>query len=77
MMRNTQNIKNKNAILFVTKSPCNECTPLIAMQGIKTVVVDDDKDVLSRGDATQPNALSYKAFPDRVKKGEFVCFQTK
>ena len=77
LMRNTQNIKNKNAILFVTKSPCNECTPLIAMQGIKTVVVDDDKDVLSRGNATQPNALSYKAFPDRVKKGEFVCFQTK
>ena len=75
LMRNTKNIKD--AILFVTKCPCNECTPLIAMQGIKTVVVDDDKDVLSRGDATQPNALSYKAFPDLVEKGKIVCFQTK
>ena len=75
LMRNTKNIKG--AILFVTKSPCNECTPLIAMQGIKTVVVDDDKDVLSRGNATQPNALSYKAFPDLVEKGKIVCFQTK
>ena len=70
LMRNTKNIKDKNAILFVTKSPCDECTPLIAMQGIKTVVVDDKKDVMLR-------RLDYKMFPDLVKKGEFVCFETK
>jgi deoxycytidylate deaminase len=73
LFRNNMNVKG--AILFVTKSPCNECTPLIAMQGIKTVVVDDD--VISRDDATQKDALSYKKFPDMVKSGEFVCFQTK
>ena len=75
LMRNTNNIKD--AILFVTKSPCSECTPLIAMQGIKIVVVDDKEDVMSRGDATQPNGLSYEAFPDLVEKGKIVCFQTK
>ena len=77
LMRNTKNIKDKNAIPFVTKSPCNECTPLIAMQGIRTVVVDDKEDVMLRDNASQPNALDYKMFPDLVKKGEFVCFQTK
>ena len=77
LMRNTKNIKDKNAILFVTKSPCNECTPLIAMQGIRTVVVDDKEDVMLRDNASQRNALDYKMFPDLVKKGEFVCFQTK
>jgi deoxycytidylate deaminase len=73
LFRNNMNVKG--AILFVTKSPCNECTPLIAMQGIKTVVVDDD--VISRDDATQKDALSYKKFPDMVKRGKFVCFQTR
>ena len=76
LMRNTKNIKDKNAILFVTKCPCDKCTPLIAMQGIKTVVVDDKKDVSSRGAATQPNTLSYKFFTDLVKENEFVCFET-
>ena len=75
LMRNTKNIKD--AILFVTKAPCNECTPLIAMQGIKTVVVDDKKDVLSGNEATQQSALGYKMFPDLVKQAKFVCFQTK
>ena len=40
LMRNTKNVKG--AILFVTKTPCDECTPLIKMEGIKTVVVDED-----------------------------------
>ena len=74
LMRNRKNIKD--AILFVTKCPCDERTPLIAMEGIKTVAVDDKKDVMSRGAATEPNTLSYKIFPDLVKKNEFVCFET-
>ena len=74
LMRNRKNIKD--AILFVTKCPCDECTPLIAMEGIKTVVVDDKKDVSSRGAATEPNTLSYKIFTDLVKENEFVCFET-
>jgi dCMP deaminase len=67
--------KIKGAILFVTKSPCNECAPLIAMQGIETVVVDDN--VSSRDDAAQKNGLGYKKFPDMIKSGKFICFQTR
>ncbi|CAB4040709.1 cytidine and dCMP deaminase domain-containing 1-like, partial [Paramuricea clavata] len=71
LFRNNKNIKG--AILFVTRTPCDECTPLIAMQGIKTFVVDDD--VFAR-DATQ-GALKYKEFTLKIKNGKGVCFQTK
>ena len=73
LMRNDKNIKD--ATLFVTKSPCNECTPLIAMQGIKTFVVDED--VLSRAQNDKKTGLDYKMFPEMVRKRKFVCFQTK
>ena len=78
LMRNKKDIEG--AILFVTKTPCNECTPLIAMEGIKTVVVDED--VSLRGGTAESNQLSYKMFPDMLKTPEngectsFVCFQT-
>ena len=41
LMRNTKSITG--GILFVTKIPCHECTPLLEMQGIKTVVLDRTK----------------------------------
>ena len=37
LMRNTKSITG--GILFVTRIPCHECTPLLEMQGIKTVVL--------------------------------------
>ena len=37
LLRNTKNLAN--GILFVSKTPCNECTPLLAMEGIKTFVL--------------------------------------
>ena len=78
LMRNKKDVEG--AILFVTKTPCDECTPLIAMEGIKTVVIDED--VSLRGDTGESNQLSYKMFPDMIKtsengEGKFVCFQTK
>ena len=73
LMRNKKDIEG--AILFVTKTPCHECTPLIAMEGIKTVVVDED--VSLRDDKAESNQLGYKEFPEKVKEGKFVCFQTK
>ena len=39
LMRNTKSIKD--AILVVTMTPCDDCTPLIKMQGIKTVVLGE------------------------------------
>ena len=72
LMRNRKNIEG--AILFVTKTPCNECAPLIAMEGVKTVVVDDD--VLS-GPKKNKKCLDYKKFPNMVKGEKVVCYQTK
>ena len=74
LMRNKKDIEG--AVLFVTRSPCNECTPLIKMQGIKAFVVDED--VSSREETpAENNQLSYKMFPDLVREGKFVCYQTK
>ena len=74
LMRNQQDIEG--SILFVTKCPCNECTPLIEMAGIKTVVVDDDVSLRADEKAVE-NTLDYKLFPRKVIKGDFVCYQTK
>ena len=69
MMRNTKNIEG--GTLFVTKTPCDECTPLLEMQGIKTVVLSQDfVEEVKQG-------ISYKKFPDRVEKGKFSCFFMK
>ncbi|XP_028402186.1 cytidine and dCMP deaminase domain-containing protein 1-like [Dendronephthya gigantea] len=73
LMRNSKNLKD--SILFVTKCPCDECTPLIAMEGIKTVVVDDD--VLSRMGVDSEKKLGYKRFPKMVAEEKFVCFETQ
>ena len=39
LLRNTKNIVD--ATLIVTMTPCDDCTPLIEMQGIKTVVLGE------------------------------------
>ncbi len=70
LFRNRKKIDD-DAILFVTRSPCNECALLTAMhKGITTVVVDDD--VFLRG-----KKLGYEKFLDMVENGKFVCFQTR
>jgi deoxycytidylate deaminase len=71
-MRNKKKIKD--AILFATKPPCNECAPLIAIRGIKTVVVDDD---VRHHEKPKRNELGYDIFPKMVEDGTFVCYQTK
>ena len=71
LMRNKQDIRD--AILFVTKPPCNECAPLLAAEGIATVVVDDD---VKHEDPPEMGELGYDKFPKMVGKGKFVCYQT-
>jgi deoxycytidylate deaminase len=83
LMRNQKNIEEGSILFVAGRPPCNECAPLIEMQGIKTVVVDtdDDHDV---------NALrkkeNYELFPEMVKDkdnkfrdkdNKFVCYRTK
>ena len=69
MMRNTKNIED--GTLFVTKTPCDECTALIEIQGIETFVLSEESGKGKR------KSVSYKKFPQRVKSGKFACFLMK
>ena len=89
LMRNTKSITG--GILFVTKIPCHECTPLLEMQGIKTVVLDRTKlkndssknkakkVVSGTKQENQKNAksLDYENFKQKMEKGIFNCFEMK
>lgn len=69
LMRNTKNLEG--GTLFVTKTPCDECTPFLEMQGITTVVISGKMQNEQRED------LSYGKFPTKVESGVFICFETK
>ena len=81
LMRNTKSITG--GILFVTKIPCHECTPLLEMQGIKTVVLgtkrennkleNEAKTVVSENEP--PESLDYNNFKQKIEKGIFNCFK--
>ena len=69
LMRNTKNIVD--ATLIVTMTPCDDCTPLIEMQGIKTVVLGEKMRRDTRG------LMNFTKFPQRVddKHDPIVCFE--
>lgn len=69
LMRNTKSLAD--GILFVTKTPCDECTPLLVMEGIKTVVLGEEM----KDKAPSTGTLGYQKFPDKVRKGVFICFE--
>jgi len=81
LMRNTKSITG--GILFVTKIPCHECTPLLEMQGIRTVVLGTKREnnKLENGAKTvdsenkPPESLDYKNFKQKMEKGIFNCFK--
>ena len=64
LLRNTKNIVD--ATLIVTMTPCDDCTPLIEMQGIKTVVLGEKR----REDGSRPQ-MKFTKFP----QSSLVCFQ--
>ena len=67
LLRNTKNLAN--GILFVTKTPCNECTPLLAMEGIKTVVLGVE---MKAEKAPSKGTLGYEKFSEQVRKSNFT-----
>ena len=71
LMRNTKNIAG--GTLFVTMTPCDECTPMLEMQGIKTFVLGETM----RKRSTANINLNYRRFPEKVKRGEFICFEVE
>lgn len=72
LLHNTKNLAN--GILFVTKTPCNECTPLLAMEGIKTVVLGEE---MKAEKAPSTGTLGYEKFLEQVRKGTFICFEMR
>ena len=64
LLRNTKNIVDST--LIVTMTPCDECTPLIEMQGIETVVLGEKR----REDGSRPQ-MKFTKFP----QSSLVCFQ--
>lgn len=71
LLRNTKNLAN--GILFVTKTPCDECTPLLVMEGIETVVLSGQiQKQTSKGSRTYATSKFHeKAQPD----GVFFCYE--
>ena len=69
LMRNTKNIVD--ATLIVTMTPCDDCTPLIEMQGIKTVVLGEKMRRDTRG------LMNFTKFPQWVddKDDPIACFE--
>ncbi|XP_068744134.1 cytidine and dCMP deaminase domain-containing protein 1-like [Montipora capricornis] len=65
LTRNTKNIEG--GTLFVTKTPCNECTALLEMLGIKTFVLGQKLEKKSK------DGISYQKFPKGVESGKFTC----
>ena len=59
LMRNTKSIQD--ATLVVTMTPCDDCTPLIDMQGIKRVVLGER----IRSDSSRP-PIKFTKFRKRV-----------
>ncbi|XP_073241681.1 cytidine and dCMP deaminase domain-containing protein 1-like [Porites lutea] len=56
--------------LFVTKMPCHECTPLVKVAGIGTVVLATSLEPI-----TEKYKLNYEVFQQEVGKGNFICFE--
>ena len=83
LMRNTKSITG--GILFVTKIPCHECTPLLEMQGIKTVVLGTKRENNKLENEAKtvvlenkpPESLDYKNFKQKMERGIFNCFKMK
>ena len=70
-MRNRKNIQG--SILFVTKTPCDECTPLIKMEGVKTVVVNDDV-MKSDKKLRKPNLITNDLFKEMINSKKITCY---
>ena len=53
----------------MTKTPCDECTTLLEMMGIETVILGAEfiEEKSKKG-------ISYNKFSDAVKRGKFACF---
>lgn len=59
------------SVIFVTKIPCHECTPLVKVAGIETVVLSTPLQSVQ-----EKYRLNYDIFREEVERGTFLCFET-
>ena len=60
---------SRNGVLFVTKSPCDECAPMVKLSGVKTIVVGEAIDSSHGGE------LSYDLVKKYIKDKDFSCVE--
>ena len=65
-----RNIKDlTDGVMFVTKSPCDECAPMVKLSGVKTIVVGE---TIER---SQGGELTYNLIKSYIKDGHISCFE--
>ena len=69
MARNTKDLSG--GILFITKPPCDECSPLLMLSGVNTVVVE------GRIGDSKGGELTYNLIKEYIKSGSMSCYEMK
>ena len=68
LMRNLADVSG--GVIFVTKMPCHECTPLVKVSGIGTVVLSTSLEPIK-----DKYCLNYEVFREEVQKGSLLCYE--
>ena len=68
LVRNSTDVTG--GIIFVTKTPCHECTPLVKISGIGTVVLANSLEPIK-----EKYRLNYDVFQEEVENGSFLCYE--
>lgn len=68
LMRNLTDVSG--GVIFVTKTPCHECTPLVKVSGIGTVVLATSLEPIK-----EKYRLNYEVFQEELHKGSFLCYE--
>ena len=68
LLRNLTDVRG--GVIFVTKTPCHECTPLVKVSGIGTVVLATSLEPIK-----EKYRLNYEVFREEVQKGSFLCYE--
>ena len=72
LMRNTKDISGST--LFLTRTPCHECVPLLKLAGVKRIVIGMTEQEAVNFFKSEGGNLNYKVFPEEIKKGTFTCY---
>ena len=71
LSRNTRDISDDSSTMFVSKTPCDECVPLILKAGIKNVVFPRDNQ------QRNPASLKYILIQRSIAQGKLNGFESR